>query len=176
MAWVWVSIGSNIEREKHVRAAVQALQEQFGALVVSPVYETPAEGFDGNPFYNLVVGFDAGMTPAALHARLREIEETNGRIPGADKFSARTLDIDALTYAERITDEGGKHLPRDEITRYAFVLKPLADVAGEQVHPECHRTYAELWNDYRCAHDVSLKTIPVPGLVPPAAPLQDPAC
>jgi len=175
MAWVWVSIGSNIEREKHVRAAVQALHEQFGSLVVSPVYETPAEGFEGNPFYNLVVGFDTGMTPSALHARLRGIEEANGRTRGADKFSSRTLDIDALTYAEQITDEGGKHLPRDEIMRYAFVLKPLADVAGEQVHPECRRTYSDLWQDHLAAHEVSLEAIPMPGLVPPAAQPQDPA-
>lgn len=173
MAWVWVSIGSNIEREKHVRAAVQALHEQFGSLIVSPVYETQAEGFDGNPFYNLVIGFDADMTPAALHARLREIEEANGRTRGADKFSSRTLDIDALTYAERITDEGGKHLPRDEIMRYAFVLKPLADVAGEQVHPECRRTYSDLWDEYQSAHDVHLRTITLPDLSPPDARVTD---
>jgi 2-amino-4-hydroxy-6-hydroxymethyldihydropteridine diphosphokinase len=40
-------------------------------------------------------------------------------------------------------------LPRDEILRYAFVLKPLADVAGEESHPATRRTYRELWRDFR---------------------------
>jgi len=148
MPWVWMSIGSNIEREKHVRAAVDALRDQFGNLVVSPVYETPAEGFAGDPFYNLVAGFFTRLAPAELHAALRDIENTNGRVRGAEKFSARTLDIDALTYGDEQTDEGGKHLPRDEIERYAFVLKPLADVAPDEIHSELGRSYSELWDAF----------------------------
>ena len=145
MPQVWVSIGSNIEREKHVRAALAALRARFGELIVSPVYETPAEGFAGDPFYNLVAGFDTELTPTQLHEALREIEAANGRVRGAEKFSARTLDIDALTYGDSVTDEGGKVLPRDEILKYAFVLKPLMDVAGQQRHPELGVSYAELW-------------------------------
>ena len=148
MPRVWVSIGSNIDRERHVRAAVAALRERFGELVVSPVYETPAEGFAGDPFYNLVAGFFTDVPPSGLHEALREIENRNGRVRGAAKFSARTLDIDALTYGDARTDEGGKHLPRDEIVRYAFVLKPLADVAPEEIHPEAGRSYRELWQAY----------------------------
>ncbi len=159
MVWVWVSVGSNIEREKHVRAALRALRDRFGELTVSPVYETPAEGFEGDPFYNLVVGFDTDVPPARLHALLRQIEDANGRQRGAEKFSSRTLDIDALTYGDQVADAGGKHLPRDEITRYAFVLKPLADVAGSECHPELRRSYAELWEAYRAAHRVELNDV-----------------
>jgi len=164
MAWVWVSIGSNIEREKHVLAALQGLSEQFGRLRVSPVYETPAEGFDGDPFYNLVAGFETELPPEDLHGLLRRIEDANGRRRGAVKFSARTLDIDVLTYGDEITDAGGKHLPRDEITRYAFVLKPLADVAGGERHPELGQTYAELWDRYREEHPGELREVVLQGL------------
>ena len=160
MPWVWVSIGSNIERERHVRAAVEALRERFGELVVSPVYETAAEGFEGAPFYNLVAGFRADVTPAELHALLRDIESRNGRVRGSAKFSARTLDIDALTYGDTCTDEGGKHLPRDEIVRYAFVLKPLADVAPHEIHPEAGRTYRELWQAYAAGND-AMREVPL---------------
>ena len=148
MPWVWVSIGSNIEREKHVQASIVALRAEFGELAVSPVYETPAEGFEGDPFYNLVAGFHTSQSPAELHATLREIENRNGRVRGAEKFSSRTLDIDALTYGDQVTGEGGKALPRDEILRYAFVLKPLADIAPEEIHPLSGFTYAELWQRF----------------------------
>ncbi len=162
MVWVWVSVGSNIERERHVRAALDDLRARFGPLRVSPVYETPAEGFEGDPFYNLVAGFDTSLAPEALHPALRAIEDAHGRQRGAEKFSSRTLDIDALTYGDAVTDAGGKHLPRDEITRYAFVLKPLADVAGEQLHPELGRSFGELWEAYRRAHPVALREVAWP--------------
>lgn len=149
MPWVWVSIGSNIDRERMVKAAVTALRDTFGDIVLSPVYETPAEGFVGEPFYNLVAGFETTMKPGQLHSALREIEAANGRVRGAEKFSARTLDIDALTYGNQVTDEGGKELPRDEIVKYAFVLQPLADVAPDEVHPETGVTYLALWQAFQ---------------------------
>lgn len=148
MPRVWVSIGSNVERERHLRAAVAALRERFGELLLSPVYETEAEGFDGDPFYNLVAGFDTGLPPGELHALMREIEAANGRDRGGARFGPRTLDIDVLTYGDQVGDAGGKRLPRDEITRYAFVLRPLADVAGEERHPELGLSYARLWQDF----------------------------
>jgi 2-amino-4-hydroxy-6-hydroxymethyldihydropteridine diphosphokinase len=162
MTWVWVSVGSNIERERHVRAALDALRARFGELRVSPVYESEAEGFSGDPFYNLVVGFDTRLSPEALHPVLRDIEDANGRQRGAEKFSPRTLDIDVLTYGDQVTDAGGKHLPRDEITRYAFVLKPLADVAAGQRHPELGRSFGELWAAYRRQHPVRLREVAWP--------------
>ena len=153
MAWVWVSIGSNIDRERHVCAALAALRARFGELVCSSVYETPAEGFEGDPFFNLVAGFETDCRPAALHGILRDIELDNGRVRGAEKFSSRTLDIDALTYADEVTDEGGKALPRDEILKYAFVLGPLAEVAPHERHPQLGRDYLGLWQDFSGQRD-----------------------
>jgi 2-amino-4-hydroxy-6-hydroxymethyldihydropteridine diphosphokinase len=145
MPRVWISAGSNIDREHSIRAALRELADAFGALVVSPVYETEAVGFDGDAFYNLVVGIDSELSPGELHALLREIEARHGRRRGGEKFSARTLDLDVLTYGDAVTDDGGKHLPRDEILKYAFVLKPLADVAPAERHPETGVSYADLW-------------------------------
>jgi 2-amino-4-hydroxy-6-hydroxymethyldihydropteridine diphosphokinase len=145
MPRVWVSVGSNIERERNVAGALEALRDRFGELVVSPLYETPAVGFDGNAFYNLVVGFDTELRPAELHAVLKDIEYRHGRKRGEKRFAARTLDLDLLTWGDAVTDEGGKPLPRDEILKYAFVLAPLADVAGDERHPETGQRYVELW-------------------------------
>ena len=148
MPHVWVSVGSNIERERNIRAALRELREMFGDIIVSPLYETEAVGFRGDAFLNLVVGFDSDLAPATLHRLMREIEARHGRERSGGKFAARTLDLDLLTYGDVITDEGGKSLPRDEILRYAFVLAPLADVAGDELHPELGETYRTLWERF----------------------------
>ena len=148
MARVWVSIGSNQDRERCIRGAVDSLRERFGALTVSPVYESEAVGFEGAAFLNLVVGFDTGEAVATLNRVLREIEDAFGRVRGPEKFSPRTLDLDLLTYGEAVGTLDGCELPRDEILRYAFVLRPLADVAGDERHPVEGRSYRALWGDF----------------------------
>lgn len=140
----YLSIGSNIEPERHVRAAVAALHERFGELSLSPVYQTTAVGFDGDDFYNLVVGLDTDAGADQLAAACREIETEQGRQRTDRRFSARTLDIDLLTLGHMIRDDVPV-LPREEILRYAFVLKPLADLAPDERHPRDGRRYADIW-------------------------------
>jgi len=96
-----------------------------------------------------VVGFRTELSPSELHHQLREIETVNGRTRSAEKFSARTLDLDLLTYGDVVTNEAGKDLPRDEILKYAFVLKPLADVAADEFHPQLKQSYGQLWREFK---------------------------
>lgn len=162
MPWVWVSAGSNIDREHSIRAALWELHRAFGDLVVSPVYETEAVGFKGDAFFNLVIGFATELAPGELHARLREVEDRHGRQRGGEKFSARALDLDVLTYGDAVTDDGGKRLPREEILKYAFVLKPLADVAPDERHPETGDSYRTLWDQLPSAASVGLRRLDAP--------------
>ena len=148
MANVWLSLGSNIDREQHIRAAIELLASQFGALMISPVYESRAVGFEGEDFFNLVVGMQTNMSISVLASQLHAIEVKQGRQRSSTKFAPRTLDIDLLTYGDKITGEGAIKLPRDEITRYAFVLKPLADVAGSEIHPATQQSYQQLWDAF----------------------------
>lgn len=145
MARVYVGVGSNIERAHYIRAGITALRERYGAVQCSQVYESKAVGFDGDDFYNLVVGLDTDQRVHEVAATLRDIERQHARDRRAPRYSARTLDLDLLLYDELVLDEPGLQLPRDEITRYAFVLGPLAEIAGERRHPRDGRRYAELW-------------------------------
>lgn len=158
MARCWISIGSNQDRERSIRGAVRALRERFGVLALSSVYESEAVGFDGHPFYNLVAGFDTNEPTTEVRTALRSIEDQLGRVRGPDKFSPRTLDLDLLTYGDRVELESPQELPRDEILRYAFVLGPLAEVAGDEIHPVAGFSYRQLWEDFDQARK-SLKRI-----------------
>ncbi len=148
MAWVYVSIGSNINRYLHVSSSLDALSERFGELVISPVYESESVGFDGSNFLNLVAGFQCQDSVAQLSVSLRKIEYDNDRRRDGPKFGPRTLDIDILTYDDKVGDINGISLPRDEITKNAFVLLPLVNIAAENRHPALNKTYRELWQQY----------------------------
>lgn len=148
MPQVYVSIGSNIERDQHIRAALVALRENFGALSVSTIYQTRAVGFEGEDFYNLVAGFTTEKDVHSVATALHAIEADQGRLRGAGKFAARTLDIDLLFYDDLVVNEPGLKLPRAEIIRYAFVLGPLAEIAGAQLHPTLGKSFATLWAEF----------------------------
>jgi len=148
MALVYLSLGSNRERELNIGSCLDALQQQFGKLDISSVYESESVGFDGSAFYNLVVAIHTKMAVGELSRSLKTIEDQHGRNRQAPKFSSRTLDIDILTYDDCVGEFDAVHLPRDEITENAFVLLPLAELAGQALHPELKQSYAELWQGY----------------------------
>lgn len=148
MPSVYLSIGSNIQREKHIRAGVKALQQIFGAVSLSSVYESDAVGFEGSPFLNLIAVFETLKTPTEVDAILDGLEKDNGRTAEQKKFNPRTLDLDLVLYGDYISEDPNLEIPRGEITRYAFVLEPLAEVAGELKHPLIKRNYQELWQEF----------------------------
>lgn len=148
MAQVFLSLGSNEDRRFHIQSCLTALKQAFGSLLLSSVYESESVGFKGDAFLNMVVAIDTELAVGPLSKALKSIEDEHGRRRDVPKFSGRTLDIDILTYDDAVGDFGGVVLPRDEITNNAFVLKPLAEIAGEQLHPVLMQGYAVLWQAY----------------------------
>ena len=146
MATIWISLGSNIEPERHLRNALGCMQHHFYDLALSPVYETEAVGFDGDPFLNLVARCRTPLEPQAVAAELKAIEDRNGRLRSGPRFSARTLDLDLLLYDDLVLET--PRIPRDEILRYAFVLRPLAELDPQLVHPVTGRSMADLWAEF----------------------------
>ncbi len=144
----YISIGSNINKDNHIPASLQALEHHFGQLTISSIYESDAVGFIGDTFYNLVVGFKSEKDVYEVAHLLRQIELDNGRTRNSQKFSARTLDLDLILYDGLILNEGRLQIPRDEIERYAFVLEPLAEIAPTLKHPVSQVCYAELWEKF----------------------------
>ncbi len=149
MPRIYVSIGSNVERERNIRAAVRALRQGFGAVATSPVYESAAEGFDGEDFYNLVAAFDSRLSLEQVCARLTAIETAQGRIRSGPRFGPRTLDLDVLLYGDLVRHDDHFDIPRRDITAYAHVLRPLAELAPDLRHPETGDRLADLWRRFR---------------------------
>ncbi|HYW92191.1 MAG TPA: 2-amino-4-hydroxy-6-hydroxymethyldihydropteridine diphosphokinase [Gammaproteobacteria bacterium] len=145
MPEVFVSVGSNVEPARHVRAGVEALRRRYDSLRTSTVYQCPAVGFRGDDFYNLVLAFDTHEGPHAVAGILHEIEAAMGRRRGGPRFASRTLDLDLILHGDTLLREPGLALPRPDILRYAFVLRPLAELAPGLRHPLDGRSYAELW-------------------------------
>ncbi|MCY4362583.1 MAG: 2-amino-4-hydroxy-6-hydroxymethyldihydropteridine diphosphokinase [Gammaproteobacteria bacterium] len=148
MARIFIGVGSNSDREKHIRSGVRALGEAFHNLRISTIYENEAVGFSGDNFYNFVVGCDAGLEVEEVVSRLHRIEDEHGRDRSQPRFSSRTLDLDLLLYDDLVIDTGSLHLPRPDINEYAYVLCPLAEIAPELRHPVSRKTYATLWSEF----------------------------
>ena len=148
MARAYISVGSNIDRERNVSASLDALSAAYGALRLSSVFESRPVGFDGDPFYNLAVGLHTSQTVGVLAEALRKIEDDCERRRDTPRFSSRTLDLDLLTYDDVVGVVEGVALPRTEITENAFVLCPLAEIAGAELHPIERKSYAELWRHF----------------------------
>ncbi len=148
MPRIYIGVGSNIDRENSIRGAVRELTTHYGPLTLSPVYESKAHGFEGENFYNLVAGFDSAESIEIIKETLSRIESRFGRRHQGKHFSARTLDLDLLLYGETVRHDDRVNLPHPDIRRYAFVLRPLADIAPDLRHPETGLSCARMWQQF----------------------------
>ncbi len=151
MTTIYISLGSNVEREYHVKCGLEALANAFNlpfsALKLSSLFESEAIGFTGKPFYNMVIALECLHSVEQVATILRDIEFSYGRSANAKKFSPRTLDLDLLLFDDLITETPAQ-LPRDEIDKNAFVLWPLSEIAPNLIHPTLNKSYQNLWQGY----------------------------
>lgn len=145
LSTVYLGLGSNIERDKHLCAGLDALAGFLGNMQCSPVFESQAVGIKSGPFYNLVVSGQTDLPLLELDRRLKFIEADNGRY--APERKGLPLDIDVLLYDDLHGTFNGLVLPRAEILKNAFVLWPLSLLAPKLVHPGAGKPIAQLWQE-----------------------------
>ena len=146
MAKVYIGIGSNIDKHLHIPKVLQELQDKFNELEISPIYQTSAIGFEGEDFYNLVVGLTTNLSPVEMYDQLRQLEAEHDRERYSEnQFVSRTLDLDQLLYDDLQIDDGKICIPNPDIIDYVFVLKPLVDIAPEVIHPTLQLSMRQIW-------------------------------
>ena len=142
---IYLGLGSNVEREKHLCAGLDALAEFLQGMQCSAVFESLPVGIKSGSFFNLVVSAKTDLPLIELSRRLKLIEADNGRY--AHDRKGLPLDIDVLFYGDKVGNFDGLILPRAEILKNAFVLWPLSLIAPGKVHPGVGKTLAQMWAD-----------------------------
>ena len=121
----YLSLGSNINPESNLELAISALKKILTETECSSIYQTQAEGFEGDDFLNLIFSVVSLLAFEDLNKKLKNIEDSSGRDRNAQKFSSRTLDIDIVL---QLNDEEEILFESDEIAKYRFVSEPLEEL------------------------------------------------
>ena len=145
---VYVAAGSNIQPELNLLSAISALKRRLGDLRVSHAYRNKATGFEGPDFINLVIGFETELTLTEVLSVLQAVEGLCGRPRKAPKFEPRSMDLDLLLYGDMVCATHAITLPRPDLIKRAYMLRPLAELAPNLVHPTLKQTMADLWKGF----------------------------
>jgi 2-amino-4-hydroxy-6-hydroxymethyldihydropteridine diphosphokinase len=144
MARVYLSLGSNVDAERHLADALRALRERFSAIEVSPTWRSAAVGFEGAAFLNNAAAFDCDVDRDSLRVWLHALEDSSGRDRGLPRYADRTLDLDVALWCD--DDRCGTDLTREEFER-AHVLAPLAELAPGLREPFTGMTLRKRWQE-----------------------------
>lgn len=142
----FLGLGSNLgDKQAHLRTGLQKLSAQAGQLKkVSGIYETEPWGVENqDTYYNLVAEIETPLLPLRFLEVIRQIERECGR-ERKERWGSRTLDIDLLFFEDYHFTMPDLTVPHPRLTERNFVLYPLAEVAGDFVHPGNALTVAEL--------------------------------
>lgn len=136
-ARVLIAFGSNVAPEANVPQALDLLAEQVRVTGVSTVYRTEPLGHpEQDPFLNGALAVETELSARVLKFEvLRGIERKLGRVRTADRYAARTIDLDIALYADLVLDEPDLRIPDPDIRKRAFVAIPLAELAPETILP-----------------------------------------
>lgn len=146
---VFLGLGSNIgDRGENLNHAINEIEERIGEVIAtSAFYVTEPVGFaSDNNFLNAVCEVKTKFRPMELLQKTQEIEREMGRIEkSANKIYAdRIIDIDLLLFDDKIYSNEKLTLPHPHLHERAFVLLPLAEIAGTYIHPVLHKSIDQL--------------------------------
>ena len=151
---VFIGLGSNVgDRLSNLQSAVDAIHYEVGSILkLSSCYETPAMGFEGDPFLNTCIEVRTSLSAELVLSKLLQIEERLGRKRHDDgKYHARTIDLDILFFEDEIIENELLSVPHPRLEQRLFVLHPMVEIAPDFVHPKLKKTIIKLVED--CTDD-----------------------
>ena len=155
----YLSLGSNIEPQKHLGEAIKKIKVDFINPVISSVYQTAAQGFAGDDFLNLAIQISTELNLAELLNYTESLEQAAGRVRvKRGNFDARTLDVDVVVYGDLVGLHEGKIWPAEDLKDYGHVLKPLAEIAEQAKDPLSGHTFKQLWDQFENKHEFERST------------------
>ncbi|WP_347373922.1 2-amino-4-hydroxy-6-hydroxymethyldihydropteridine diphosphokinase [Aequorivita sp. Q41] len=135
---VYFSLGSNMgNRFECLQSAINALFEEVGTILkISSVYETPALGFDGEPFLNCAVLLQTDLKSSKILKKILEIEKRMGRSRNtSETYTSRPIDIDIIFIDDLVIASKSLTVPHPEMEKRKFVVQPLAELNSQLAHP-----------------------------------------
>jgi len=145
----YIGIGSNLgNREDNCEKAISLLSENgLNIVKMSSMIETEPWGMPDQPaFINMAVSFKTILSPEKLLALCKKIETDIGRTETI-MWGPRMIDLDILFYDDLVMEKPGLSIPHPHIKDRAFVLKPLAEIAPDLIHPLLKKSIKELLTD-----------------------------
>lgn len=150
MAIVYLSLGSNLgKRKKNLREAIRFLGENSNIKIkrISSFYETEPIGPPQPKYINAAIELETELNPFAILFECKKIEGILGREPSSEKWGPRPIDLDILLYNDEIINESDLVIPHPLMHKRKFVLKPLAEIAPEVIHPMLNKRIKKLLQD-----------------------------
>ena len=145
----YLLLGSNIQAEINLPASVRELR-RFGRVArISSVWQSPPVDGPGQPDYlNAAMILETHLTAPQLKTAITAVEKKLGRLRGADRNAARTIDIDIALFDREKHQLDNRRIPDPEILERPFVAIPLAEVAPDYLHPDTGETLAGIASSF----------------------------